>query len=137
MPTDFLITLSYEPQVIRLACSGELDIATAHKLRDAIELCIEEKPRILKIDTGGVSLITSSGIEVLVQAVHRCKEEGIRLDLAMSKAVRRVLDLIGLWWLGVLDDGPAIDAAFKQAMHAYSELHFDERLGQVDESEAV
>lgn len=128
MATDFLITLSYEPRAVSLSCAGELDIATAGKLRDAIDLCIEERPETIKLDMGGVSLITSSGIEVLVQAANKCRNGGIGLDLKLSKQVRRVLDLIGLWWLGVLDDGPAVDSALKDAMHVYSELHFDHKL---------
>ena len=130
--TEFLITLTYEPRVITLACAGDLDIATAGKLRDAIDICVEDEPAWFTLDTQGVSLLTSSGIEVLIHAVKECRARNTHLDLRLNHSARRVLDLVGLWWLGVIDDGPAIDESFKTAMRVYRELQFG---GQI-ESEA-
>ncbi len=125
--TEFLITLTYGPRGITLSCAGELDIATAGKLRDAIDICIEDGPRLLTLDAQGISMLTSSGIEVLIHTIKACRKRDIELRLLLSRPARRILDLVGLWWLGVVDDGPAIDEAFRDAMRAYSKLHFEGR----------
>ncbi|HWC13659.1 MAG TPA: STAS domain-containing protein [Actinomycetota bacterium] len=120
MSTEFLITLTYDARAITLACAGELDIATARKLRDAIELSIEQQPLVFTLDAQGISLLTSSGIEVLLDAVNGCRSNGIKLDLRLSRSSRRILDMVGLWWVGVVEEVPASDP--RDGLKTYSEL---------------
>lgn len=129
MSTEFLITLTYEPRAITLSCAGELDIATARKLRDAIYLSIEQRPLSLILDAQGISLLTSSGIEVLLDAINACRGEGIELDLRLSRSSRRILDTVGLWWLGIVDEAPAMDP--RDALRTYSELRDTPEFGSM------
>jgi anti-sigma B factor antagonist len=131
---EFVISLSYEENAIAVTCAGELDVATADKLRDAVAVAFEAKPKRLRIDALGISLLTSSGIEVLLRTLDRCRTEDIQLDLLLSREARRILDLVGLWWVGVVDDGAAVELVLEDAVKRYSELRF---LGKLENPEGT
>lgn len=134
MPTDFSISISYHPGSVTLACGGELDIATVRKLADAIDMSLDPRPQSMTLDLESVTLLTTSGIETLLDAASRCREEGIELTLCMSQHCRRILDLLGLWWLGVVPNGSEIEDAFAHVVRRYSELRLQ---GQIHRQEAV
>lgn len=115
---------------ITLACKGELDIASSASLNRAIAEALEHNPERLCIDVSRVSFISAAGISTLIVAMTTCQERGIHFETVLSSQVRRVFDLVGLWWFGVLDDGIAVDRALDKALRNYAR-HFadpDERI---------
>jgi anti-sigma B factor antagonist len=62
-----------------VAVLGELDIATAPSLDDAVLGLEDARPGLLVIDLTGVSFIDSTGLSVLLTASNRAREQGRRL----------------------------------------------------------
>ena len=77
-----------------VAVSGELDIATAERLRAAVgdALCGPEVGR-LTLDLSGVRFIDAGGVHVLLDAATACSRQGIALRILASSVVRRVCAL--------------------------------------------
>jgi anti-anti-sigma factor len=77
--------------------SGEVDAASAGRLRAVIIEAIDLGAAQVAFDLGGVDFIDAAGIGVLMSAVNRAKEQGSRLVLrSASSRVRRVLELVDL-----------------------------------------
>ena len=75
---------------------GELDVATADRLRPALERALE-MPGDVEIDLRGCTFVDSSGIAVLVWAAWRLKQDSRRLRLRGARPrVRNIFDLTGL-----------------------------------------
>ena len=81
-----------------LYVAGELDLATADDLRQAMHRTIGQPGTTeILIDFDQVSFCDSSGIEVLDHAYGEASNAGISLRLANPQPnVRRILDLVGL-----------------------------------------
>jgi anti-anti-sigma regulatory factor len=127
MFSEFLVTTQRRGPTMTVICSGELDVSTCGKLNDAIELALDDEPSHLIFDGRGISLLTTSGITTLFGLVIACKERDIALELKLSRHARQILDLVGLWWLGVVHDGLAIEGALADALRAYAHLASEER----------
>jgi anti-sigma B factor antagonist len=84
---------------------GEIDVATASLLSDAIEVL----RGTVTLDLSGVTFMDSSGVRVLLQQHQRREDAGDRLVLAeLSQPVRRVLEVAGvLEYLGLASDDVA------------------------------
>ncbi len=83
--------------VTEVAVVGEVDAATAPRLKAALLGALQHGDRGILVDLRGVGLIDASGIGVLVEAARRARHEGVTLELrAPSQAVRRVLDAVEL-----------------------------------------
>ena len=127
------MSIEFELSVVKtrdgttIICRGELDILGASKFWDAVELALSDEERQLSIDGSSITLMTSAGIAALVRTVKLCRSSGVRLHLEIGKHARRMLDLVGLWWLGVVDDGIEIETALQEAMARYAELGEDVR----------
>jgi anti-anti-sigma factor len=90
----------------RLALYGELDLASADRLEDAIREAERGGLRIV-IDLSDLQFIDSTGLSVLVRAHTRSREDGQRLSFRPSKheAVARLLALTDTAkMLGALDE---------------------------------
>jgi anti-sigma B factor antagonist len=72
---------------------GELDVATAPSINEAIELARVDGPSSLVIDLKDLSFMDSSGIALLVQLANRAESVQVRNP---SPNVRRVFELTGL-----------------------------------------
>ena len=83
-----------EPRGLRVV--GEVDLATAPGLSQAISAALMEDPRGLVLDVSGVSFMDSTGIHALIEAARLMAEEDPLVLLSPSAQVRRVLDLLGL-----------------------------------------
>lgn len=76
--------------------SGEIDMATCERLRDAIEPHLGPGQRIV-LDLSGVTFMDSACLSVLVQARGTLSADGGSLILRNpSHAARRVLSLSGI-----------------------------------------
>jgi anti-anti-sigma factor len=79
----------------RLALSGELDLASANQLEDAIRMAEEGSGLRIVVDLGDLRFIDSTGLNVLLKAQARSRKNGQRLSFKPSRheAVIRLLDL--------------------------------------------
>jgi len=96
-----------------VTATGELDLYTAPRLQTALAGLLREQhvDRIV-VDLSGVEFCDSTGMNVLLAAMKRLKEQGGMLELAAPRpAVKRILQVTGLDTVfSVTDAVPAMDA---------------------------
>lgn len=114
-------------------CAGELDVSTCKDLQAALADALAVTPTRLELDCSEVSLLTAAGIKCLVQAEVSCRNRGVDLEMTLSPEVRKVLDLVGLWWLGVVKDGISAEIALERALRSYGNRSFDPTPGEPEE----
>lgn len=84
------------PGCRQIQVEGELDLAVAVELEEALARAGEECRRIL-IDLEACDFIDSTGIAVIVKAHNQAKQQGRRITVyAPSDQVLRVLSVTGL-----------------------------------------
>ena len=82
---------------VRLAVTGELDMATGPSLEETALALLRDRPRVLSLDMQGVTFCDSSGIACLIRVQRAVAEAGGQLELRQVRGlVRRVLDLAGV-----------------------------------------
>ena len=93
--------------------SGEVDLATSPRLRDAlVEITDENEPRVV-VDLEDVGFIDSTGIGVLVGGVKRARSHGGDLALVCTqRRILKVLEITGL--LQVFDVHDTLGHAVEQ-----------------------
>jgi anti-anti-sigma factor len=88
---------SESSDVGRCTLSGELDLATEGRVRQALLQLLSSRPRRLVIDMGAVSFIDSTGLRALLSARNRASTTGTRIVLAnVGQAVTRTLQIANL-----------------------------------------
>lgn len=90
--TDLEIT---EVSPRRFSLKGELDMASAETLRDALQPIVDAEGSIC-LDVGGLTFIDSSGLRALVLLSERINGSGPLVLSNVSVGVRRLLDIVGL-----------------------------------------
>jgi anti-anti-sigma factor len=98
-----------------IAVQGELDLAVAGQLQEALARCRAEK---VTIDLAACEFIDSTGIAVIVYASRMATEDGRGVVVhSASSQVLRVLDISGLTANGLVFDGldEAVSAATASA----------------------
>ena len=81
--------------VLRL--QGELDMASAPKLRRLLDTALDGRPAELVLDLRELTFIDSSGIRVLSSSARRAEAAGCTLALrSPARSVLKVLRLTGL-----------------------------------------
>ncbi|MFJ6722627.1 MULTISPECIES: STAS domain-containing protein [unclassified Streptomyces] len=96
--TDFSLTAQHtEGDLVLARVAGELDIATAPRLRVQALALIEQGHRHLILDLAAVTFCDSSGFNALV-GIFRCAKavEGTLVLAAVPDRLERLLDLTGL-----------------------------------------
>ena len=90
------ITVSDNGAVKIVALSGEVDLSTSPKVRDALLDCILGGGSVV-VDLADVSYIDSSGVASLVEAYQNAKSRGLKFALAqVGETPLRVLKLARL-----------------------------------------
>lgn len=117
---SFFLDVWFRGDSAVIVCAGELDVSTSGKLRDAIDIAVQRGPSEVHLDCSGVGFLSAAGISAIVGAVAACRAAGIKLRLSLSQQIRHVLDMVGLWWLGVIDDGMSIEVALEEARRLYA-----------------
>ncbi|MDX6583969.1 MAG: anti-sigma factor antagonist [Solirubrobacterales bacterium] len=94
---EFWVSLAARPQGGSLVTvMGELDVATAPRLRATLEQALAAEGDV-EIDLRGCGFVDSSGIATLVWVAIRLKDRNRRLLLLGARErVRRILDLAGI-----------------------------------------
>lgn len=80
-----------------VTATGELDLYTAPRLQTALAALLRGQARRVVVDLSGVEFCDSTGMNVLLTAMKRLKEQGGALELAAPRpAVQRILQVTGL-----------------------------------------
>jgi anti-anti-sigma factor len=91
-----------------LALDGELDLATAGELSDALQAQHQRGRAAILLDLSSLSFCDSAGLRVFVKARRQAEEDGGSFAIASPTAiVRRVLEVSGL--ADVFGTYPTID----------------------------
>ena len=105
---------AFELRVVRsearlhLAPSGELDIATAPQLEQAISAATAEPVSELVLDLRELTFMDSTGLRTLAQANVKAEQSGTALSIWRGpRQIERVLEISGLGPLLPLADAPA------------------------------
>ncbi len=94
-----------------VTATGELDLYTAPRLQAALAGLLRDQADRITVDLSGVEFCDSTGMNVLLSAMKRLKEQGGALELAAPRpAVKRILQVTGLDTVfTVVDAVPALD----------------------------
>ncbi|MEV8625255.1 STAS domain-containing protein [Streptomyces sp. NBC_01268] len=80
-----------------LALAGELDMETAPLLQDDLSEQLRQGRAHLVLDLSALGFMDSSGLNVLIRAVHKARALGGDVYLAApTSAVRRILEITGV-----------------------------------------
>jgi anti-sigma B factor antagonist len=79
-----------------IAVRGEIDMATAPQLRDALLSLIDEGITSIAIDCRELEFLDSSGIGVLIAARNRLGDDGVLALQSPPAHIRKVLELTGV-----------------------------------------
>jgi anti-anti-sigma factor len=83
-----------EGGVMTLTLEGELDLATASKVREPLEREIESGTKRVVVDMLGCGFIDSTGLGVLLHAAKRLEESGGAMALVcVDDQIKRLLEL--------------------------------------------
>lgn len=94
---ELSISTNPTPECYTVTVAGEIDISNTDKLRDSINLALEQPTEEVQLDFAGVSYIDSTGIGVLVGAAHRAEERSRRFAVVNAQPnVMRVVQLLGV-----------------------------------------
>jgi anti-anti-sigma factor len=98
---DLVLDVRREDDGHRLVLSGELDLASADTLADAVsKLCADGSKQIV-LDIGKLEFIDSTGLRAILSSRVVCAENNCTLSVApnadeVSPQVRRLLQVTGL-----------------------------------------
>ncbi len=98
MGTAFAVRQAVLPGRVTLTVEGELDINTARRLDEAVELACAGSCEELLIDLGELTFIDSSGVRSLFNAVNLSAEVYCHLEIVPSRhpAPAKALHALGL-----------------------------------------
>jgi anti-sigma B factor antagonist len=87
-----------QPGLILVKAQGEIDLETSPVLEAELQEVLQPPfPARLGLDLSEVTFISSSGLNVLIEANQRSRAGGTDMRLiGLSRPVRRALDLTGL-----------------------------------------
>jgi anti-anti-sigma factor len=89
--------------------SGEVDIATAPWLREALLLAIERYGPAISVDLRGVTFLDCAGINALLAAANKARLEGGQVQVTRSSArAWQVITLVGLQDLLTGEKNPGV-----------------------------
>jgi anti-sigma B factor antagonist len=88
---------------------GEIDLYTAPRLHgELVAILSGDEPVQVVVDMSGIEFCDSTGMNVLLAAQRRAREQGGELELAAPRpAVRKVLQVTGLESVFTVLDDPA------------------------------
>ena len=92
-----------------MSLGGEIDLYTAPRLHgELVTLLSGDSPVQVVVDMSGVDFCDSTGMNVLLAAHRRAREQGGDLELAAPRpAVRKILQVTGLESVFTVLDDPA------------------------------
>jgi len=118
---DLVVSVEDAGEEVLIRCAGDLTPETTHRLLDAVESCIAQGTKRIGVDCSGVRAPGSAAIKALVDTHRRCATAGASLRLVVAPSARRVLDVVGLPWLGVVSGYEG--ASLQDTLRRYAEIH--------------
>ncbi|HKG38673.1 MAG TPA: STAS domain-containing protein [Conexibacter sp.] len=106
------LTTEAEGTTVRLALTGELDIAGAARVEEELERIEQDPPATIILDLRALAFMDSTGLRVIVAADSRAREQSRRLVLVRgSDTVQRIIEMTRLdERLEIVDDPAAVEA---------------------------
>jgi|SRR5215212_2216846 len=106
------MTTETEGPTVRLALSGELDIAGAARVEQELERIEREPPATLVLDLRDLLFMDSTGLRVIVAADERARDQARRLVVVRgSDTVQRIIEMTRLHErLEMVDDPATVQA---------------------------
>jgi anti-sigma B factor antagonist len=99
------VSTAHTASRVVVTAAGELDLATAPQLREALLRVFErETPAHLVVDLSGVEYADSTALGVLVGARRRVTASEGRMTVVATPGVQRVMQLTGLDQLWMMVD---------------------------------
>jgi anti-anti-sigma factor len=81
---------------VTVKVSGDIDLASADKVSEALSAALAVAPRV-RVDLSGVTFLDSTGIRALVQGYRQAQNQGGSLHVFGAKHwVAKVLDVTGV-----------------------------------------
>lgn len=97
MQRSFTVQLQPRADAALIVVSGELDIASAPELEQALDQIRPESTTLVIVDLRGLEFMDSTGLSIIVRAHQRLSEHNCELTLIKGPPqVQRLLDLTGL-----------------------------------------
>ena len=106
------LTTEMEGAMVRLALTGELDIAGAARVEQELARIEQEAPGTIVLDLRELAFMDSTGLRVIVAADGRAREQARRLVIVRgSETVQRIIAMTRLdERLEIVDDPAAVQA---------------------------
>ncbi len=82
--------------LLRGVIEGEIDIQTAEKLKDELELIVLTEGMIIELDFSKVIYMDSSGLGVIVALYKRVIKKKVDLKMVLSERMMRMFKITGL-----------------------------------------
>lgn len=99
MPVPPLLRIDVVPEGTGTTVSpvGELDLSTADQLRDQLDRLVKGGSTCLVLDLRALEFIDSTGLALIVDTYHACRQNGCELSIIQGPPqVRRLFELTGL-----------------------------------------
>ena len=95
-PGDLRVVVSSNGNGHEVRLLGELDMATADRLREAL-VRLGDGTELVTVDLSELTFIDSTGLSVLISALKRVRQQGGDMALrSPSPGTRKVLEITGL-----------------------------------------
>jgi anti-anti-sigma factor len=93
----FELTTHNEAQVVRIALTGEFDIASADRMEQELRRVEALEPKAIVIDISQLDFMDSTGLRVILSADARAHKQGHRLCVSEApQSVQRVFRITGV-----------------------------------------
>ncbi len=80
-----------------LCVAGDVDLATVDQFAEAIDLALDDRPDVLRLDLSGVTFLDSSGVKSLITVSMRARATGTELvAVGIPAQTKRLLEMTGL-----------------------------------------
>jgi anti-sigma B factor antagonist len=97
MEEEFHIEERIDQGLPVIAVVGEIDVATAPQLREALHEVIAQGHATVVLDLLGVTFLDSTALGVLVGGLKRCRELGGELHVVVADArIKKIFEITGL-----------------------------------------
>lgn len=94
---DLILTQTKAGTVSIITIDGDVDVASAAQLGEALDAHLAAGRKRLVLDLDGVPFMDSSGLGVLVGALRRARSLGGSVHLACTRSrIERIIDITGL-----------------------------------------
>ena len=95
-PTDLNVVVRREGAAVVVAPEGELDMATAGRLRAALEADMRQA-QVLVLDLRGLSFLDTSGLQLVFEQQRRAEDASFSFVLVRGRRhVQRLFEIAGM-----------------------------------------